>query len=88
MTPSPLKRFWPAAVGFVALLTLLLLLALQFRSAVGSPALDEMPPPGAVAAPPARGVDADARFHAGVDFEALPVEPDPSPRAVAAYGSP
>lgn len=80
-----------------AALAAVLLSALYFSTAhSSSQSLDKMPPTSAIAkaqesqervAQPARGpiVLGGATFHEGVDLKDAEVEPDPSPRAVAAY---
>src|SRR5882672_11767217 len=94
------KRYVLGIAG-AAVLAAALIAALHFSAARGTAgSLDHLPPTAALAPEPsAAGSDAggasvqrrslfspgEATFHEGVDFSALPVEPDPSERAVAAY---
>jgi hypothetical protein len=92
------RRFLLAelAAGGLALVLLVALYLATPPSA--SRSLDKMPPTSAVASLPERSGPAaaephhhvrvgDATFHEDADLKDVPVEPDPSPRAVASYGN-
>ena len=82
------RRFLPAGIGFAVLAATLISALYLINTAHGSQTLDTLPPTAAVdkAAVPTIDVDAGATLHAGVDWRAVPAEPNPSPRAIAAYG--
>ena len=84
IAPRVLAGLTGAAVTAAVLLAML-----YFTSATGSaqslaPAPAAAPPaePSAASTPP----EVATTIHAGIDFDRLPVEPDPSPRAIATYG--
>jgi len=87
------NRYWLGGLAAAALAGVLLL-AMHITAARNrSDALDRMPPTSAVAATSAPKVGlhggmvlGGATFHENADLEGVPAEPDPSERAVAAYG--
>ena len=83
------RHFVPAGIGAVVLAATLASALYFINTAHGSQALETLAPTGAVDRTAAEPADAGAAtFHAGVDLSAVPADPDPSPRAIAAYGSP
>ena len=81
------RRFVPAGIGAAVLAATLISALYLINTAHGSQTLDTLPPTAAVdkAAAPAIDADVGATLHAGVDWRAVPAEPDPSPRAIAMY---
>jgi hypothetical protein len=81
------RRVVPAVIGTVVLAGVLGA-ALYLNAAHGFESLDAVPAPAAIHRLPVPAPDAGtATVHAGVDFDAMRAEPDPSPRSVAAYGN-
>ena len=71
----------------VAVTAAVLLAMLYFTSATGSAqSLAPAAAPPAGPAAPCTTTEVATTIHAGIDFDRLPVELDPSPRAIAAYG--
>jgi hypothetical protein len=83
------RHLMPAGIGAVALAATLASALYFVSTAEGSQTLDTLPPTAAVDRIAPVQTDAGAAtFHAGVDLSAVAAEPDPSPRAIAAYGAP
>lgn len=82
IAPRVLAGLTGAAVTAAVLLAML-----YFTSATGSAqSLTPAAAPPAGAAAPCTTTDVATTIHAGIDFDRLPAEPDPSPRAIATYG--
>jgi len=82
IAPRVLAGLTGAAVTAAVLLAML-----YFTSATGSAqSLTPAAAPPAGSAAPCTTTDVTTTIHAGIDFDRLPAEPDPSPRAIATYG--
>ena len=83
------RRLLPGGIGAIVLAAALASALYFITSAQGSQMLDTLAPTGAVDKTAPVPSDAGAATsHDGVDLSAIPAEPDPSARAIAAYGPP